>query len=74
MKTVQNSISYKKLRGSTPLCTSGVELVGSEDLPILKYYNAPVYESRVTLGLIAAKIIDYIEKYFKQKLLRNLKI
>ncbi len=34
----------------------------------LKYYNALEWESRFTLVLNATKNIDYIEKYFKQKL------
>ncbi len=31
----------------------------------LKYYNIVKWESRFTLGLDAAKITDYIKKFFK---------
>ncbi len=40
---------------------------GFQRLPYLKYYNVLKQESRFTLGLDAAKIIDYIEKCFKLK-------
>ncbi len=48
----------------------GVELGIFKNLPFLKYYNELEWESRFTLGLYAAKNIDYIETYFKQKLRR----
>ncbi len=45
-----------------------MELSCSKDVPCLKYYNTLEWESRFTLGLNAAKNVDYIEKWFKQKL------
>ncbi len=36
---------------------------GLQRLPCLKYYNVLKWESRFTLGLDAAKIIGYIEKF-----------
>ncbi len=43
---------------------------GSKDLPLLRYYNAQEWESRLTLLLNAAKNINFIEKCIKQKLRR----
>ncbi len=51
----------KKLTECISLSTTGVELEGSKDLRFWNYYNA-------LKGSNAAKNIDYIEKYFKQKL------
>ncbi len=50
--------------------TPGVELEGFKDLPLLRYYNAQEWESRLTLLLKSAKNINFIEKWMKQKLRR----
>ncbi len=55
----------QKLSKSVSLSTTGVELGGIKDMSCLKYYNTL---RQFTLGLNAAKNIDYIEKWFKRKL------
>ncbi len=42
-----------------------VELGGSKDCHLLKYYNVRKWESRFTLGLDAAENTHYIQKCFK---------
>ncbi len=44
-----------------------MESGSSKNVMCLKCYNTPKWESRFTLGLNAAKNIDYNEKWFKQK-------
>ncbi len=53
-----------------PLSSLGVQLVVSKYLQYLRYYNALESGNSLILGLNTAKNIDYIKKYFKQKLRR----
>ncbi len=46
--------------------------VGLQRLPFLKYYyNVLKWESRFTLGLIAAKNMDYMKKMLQIKVVEN---
>ncbi len=69
-EVAENWISYKKLSKSISLSTPGMELGGSPDFSFLKRYNALDWESKFTLGLNTTKNINYIEKWFKEKLCR----
>ncbi len=58
LKIVQNSISYKKLKGRMCISLAGVE-VGASKIAIFEILE---WESKFTLGLNAAKNTNYINK------------
>ncbi len=53
------------------LSTHGVELGGSKDLLVLKFYNVLQWESGLNLGMNTAKSTDYIKKCTVRNLQRN---
>ncbi len=62
MKVIEYWISYKKVGWRTCLSPRGMELVCSKDLYVTIVLKQ---ESRYTLGLKTAEIIDYIRECFK---------